>query len=146
ELGDLEGARVQLEASNKLAQAAMQGMRPMVLSALGTAYARIGDRDQALQTWSEGLEVARAMGTRPDEAAILLSRGLALTADLDPDWDAALADLEASAGLFEEMGMVPDLVRALEALGNGLQRVGREDEAARRLARAAELKSSPSAT
>jgi Flp pilus assembly protein TadD len=36
---------------------------------------------------------------------------------------------------------VPDLVRALEALGDALKRAGRDDEGRQRLARAAELKS-----
>ncbi|MFY9615246.1 MAG: hypothetical protein WAT58_07575, partial [Candidatus Dormiibacterota bacterium] len=140
EAGDLEEGMAHLEASNDIAQTAMQGMRPMVLAALGTAYARMGDREKAQQTWSEGLEVARAMGVRPDEAAILLSRGRAVAAELDPDWDAALADMEASAQMFEEMGMIPDLVKALEAQADALERAGREDEGAQRLARAAELK------
>jgi hypothetical protein len=80
------------------------------------------------------------MGVRPDEAAILLSRGRAVAAELDPDWDAALADMEASAQMFEEMGMIPDLVKALEALGHALKLAGREDQGAQRLARVAELR------
>jgi tetratricopeptide (TPR) repeat protein len=141
EKGDLEQARAELEASKKMSQISlMQGMRPMILAALGTAYARLGAREQALQSWSEGLEFARHMGDRPNEAAILLHRGRTIASDPDPDWDAALADFEASVGLFEEMEILPDLVRALEALGEGLKRAGREDEGARRLAQAAGLK------
>jgi ATP/maltotriose-dependent transcriptional regulator MalT len=142
EKGELEQAKTDLEASQRMSQTSlMQGMRPMILAALGTAYARLGAREQALQSWSEGLEFARAMGDRPHEGAILLARGMTLAGDPDPDRNAALADLEASVQLFEEMGLVPDLVRALEALGDALKRAGRDDEGRQRLARAAELKS-----
>ena len=142
--GDLDEARRHLEASDEIAQTSMQGMRPTVLAALGTAHARIGDRDKARQTWEEALGMARAMGVRPDEATILLSRGRAFSSESAPDEDLepALADLETSAGMFEDMGMIPDLVRALKALGAGLKRAGREEEGARQLARAAELKGS----
>ncbi|OGN86636.1 MAG: hypothetical protein A2X23_00315 [Chloroflexi bacterium GWC2_73_18] len=137
--GLVEEAKRVLERSGEISLVSGRAFwRPTIEAWLGYAGSLLGEFPATEQGWDATLAAAREVGDRFAEAGILWKRGQALAAAAE-ERDAALADLAASAALFEEMGARPFLARVLRSWGEALRAAGRRDEASDRLRRALEL-------
>jgi len=70
------------------------------------------------------------MSDRFGEAQTLWGRARSYARQAQPDWTAALHDLDRAIELFEAMGTRPSLARALRDRAQALRAVGRADQAA----------------
>src|SRR5262249_55736007 len=113
--------------------------RTLTKGFLASTYAQLGDLDRGVVGWNEALDNARGMRDRYGEARVLWARGHSYLLQTPPDCEAALADFELSAKLFEEMEARPSLARVLLDQSKTLTNLGRPDESASVAARAVAL-------
>lgn len=109
--------------------------RPTLQAWLGSTAAALGEAHG--WNWDEALETARSIGNRVGEAGILWKRAEA--ASRRQDWEAALADFDAAAAIFEAEGARPNLARLLRDWGEALRAAGRSSEGDATLRRALAL-------
>ena len=127
---DAPGAKAPLERSDELSRVTnMAPMRTLVQAFLGSVRARLGDLPGGVAAWDEALASARAMTDRYGEAQTLWGRARAYALLPEPDWSAALADLDRAIELFEAMETRPALARALRQRAAARRAVGRDEEA-----------------
>jgi len=138
--GQPELAIPALERSSQLAEFCDAGPIANLSRAwLSAARSRQGNVDEALAGFDAALETAREMGDLLGEAEILRQRAIALATVPSPDWDAAVADFEASLRIFERIEARPYIARSLRDYGMALRASGRIDEAKAKLSRALDL-------
>jgi len=130
QLEDVAGAKSPLERGLELAAVTnMTPMRTLAQAMAGSVRARLGEKPAGVAEWSEALETAQAMGDRYGEAVTLWNRGRTRTRQDEPDYVAALADLEAAGALFESMEARPALARVFRDRARTLRALGRDGEA-----------------
>ncbi len=130
QLEDVAGAKVPLERGLELAAVTnMAPMRTLAQAMAGSVRARLGEKPAGVAEWSEALTTARAMGDRYGEAMTLWNRGRTRTRQDEPDYAAALDDLEAAGALLESMEARPALARVIRDRARTLRALGRESEA-----------------
>src|SRR5712691_7020389 len=95
----------------------------------GSVRARLGEKPAGVAEWNDALATAQAMGDRYGEAVTLWNRGRTRTRQDEPDYVAALADLEAASALFESMEARPALARVFRDRARTLRALGRDGEA-----------------
>jgi tetratricopeptide (TPR) repeat protein len=136
--GRPEDAIAALERSQDLAEFCDAGSMLSLSGAwLSSARARRGD--DTVASFAGPIARAHASGDRYAEALVLQLRAGARRAQADPDSNGAIEDLEAAAGLLEELGARPALARVLTDLAAALRLTDRQDEAREVGRRAEEL-------
>jgi hypothetical protein len=147
QLEDVLGAKSPLERGLELAAVtSMPAMRTLGQAMAGSVRARLGDKPAGVAEWGEALTAAHAMSDRYGEAVTLWNRGRSRSRQREPDYAAALVDLDAAQALFESMEARPALARVLRDRALTLRALGREgdaeeaDRAARALAQELGLK------
>lgn len=126
---DIRGAKPPLERGQELGIVSnIVPLRTIAQGLLGTVNTRLGNTVGANAT-VEALAGAHAMGDRYGEATVLWGRGRAYAGQAEPDWTAALADLDAAAALFDAMGARPSFARTQRDRAHALRALGREAEA-----------------
>jgi len=150
QLEDLLGAKSPLERGLELAAVtSMPAMRTLGQAMAGSVRARLGDKPDGVAEWNEALTGAHAMSDRYGEAVTLWNRGRSRSRQREPDYAAALVDLDAALALFESMEARPGLARVLRDRAQTLRALGRDGEAtladrsARALAKELGLKDFP---
>jgi hypothetical protein len=150
QLDDVLGAKSPLERGLELAAVTnMAPMRTLAQAMSGSVRARLGEKPAGVAEWDEALTTARSMGDRYGEALTLWNRGRTRTRQAEPDYPAALADLEAAGALLESMEARPALARVRRDRARTLRALHREGEAeeadrsARELAKELGLKDFP---
>jgi tetratricopeptide (TPR) repeat protein len=139
-LEDAPAAKAPLERGNELCLVTnMAPMRTLTQALLGSVRAQMGDMPGGIAGWNEALSGARAMNDRFGEAQTLWGRARTLARQAEPDWTAALADLDRAVELFEAMETRPSLARALRDRAKALRGLGRDSEAADAERRSGEL-------
>ena len=129
-LEDVAGAKSPLERGLELAAVTnMAPMRTLAQGMVASVRARLGEKPAGVAEWSEALAAAQAMGDRYGEAVTLWNRGRTRTRQDEPDYVAALADLEAAGALFESMEARPALARVFRDRARTLRALGREGAA-----------------
>jgi tetratricopeptide (TPR) repeat protein len=130
-LDDAAAARRPVERGNELGHVTnMAPMRNLVQGFLGSVRAQLGDLPGGIAAWDEALANARAMNDRYGEAHTLWGRARTIGRQADPDWTAALADIDRAVELFEDMEARPALARVHHDRAEVLRALGRVDEAA----------------
>jgi len=128
---DAPAAKGPLERGGELSRVtSMAPMRTLLYGLLGSTRARLGDLAGGVADWDQSLASARAMGDRYGEAQTLWGRARTVARSANPDWNAALADLDRAVELFTEMDTRPSLARALQDRAQSLRALGRDAEAA----------------
>jgi tetratricopeptide (TPR) repeat protein len=128
---DAPSAKAPLERSDELSRVTnMAPMRTLVQAFLGSVRAQLGDLPGGVAAWDEALASARGMGDRYGEAQTLWGRARTRAGLSEPDWAAALADLDRAVELFEKMETRPALARALHDRARVLRALGRDEQAA----------------
>ncbi|HET9470396.1 MAG TPA: hypothetical protein VFO24_04780, partial [Usitatibacter sp.] len=129
-LDDASAARQPLERGDELATVTnMAPFRTLTKGLLASSFAQLGDLPRGVLGWNEALEGARRMSDRYGEARVLWARGRTHLLQSPPDCEAALADFELSAKLFEEMEARPAMTRVLYDESKALRNLGRTAEA-----------------
>jgi tetratricopeptide (TPR) repeat protein len=137
---DAAAAKPPLERGDELAAVTnMAPFRTLTKGFLASSVAQLGDISLGIAGWNEALANARGMHDRYGEARVLWARGHSQLLQTPPDCEAALADFEASAKLFEEMEARPTLARVLIDQAKALSNLGRAAEAAQVESRALAL-------
>ena len=137
---DARGAKGPLERGSELCQVTnMAPMRTLLQALLGSTRALLGDLPGGIAGWDAALAGARGMNDRYGEAQTLWGRGRTYSHEPNLDWTAALADLNAAIGLFEDMEARPALARALHDRAQALRATGKGEQAARDEERSAQL-------
>jgi tetratricopeptide (TPR) repeat protein len=127
---DALGAKVPLERGDELAQVSnMEPFRTMAQGLLGSVRTQLGDTPGGLAAWTLALERAYAMHDRGGEALTLWQRARTRAHATPPDYEIALADIDAATKLMEEMEARPSLARALRLRSQILRATGRAAEA-----------------
>ena len=127
---DAAAAKPPLERGAELAAITnMAPFRTLTKGFLASSVAQLGDLPAGVVGWNEALETARGMHDRYGEARVLWARGHSYLLQTPPDCEAALADFELSAKLFEEMEARPALARVLLDQSKALRNLGRTAEA-----------------
>jgi tetratricopeptide (TPR) repeat protein len=130
-LEDAIAAKGPLERGSELCLVTnMAPMRTLIQGLLASVRARLGDLPGGVAGWDEALASAREMNDRFGEAQTLWGRGRTLARRDNPDWNAALADLDRAVELFEVMEARPSLARALHDRAEALLALGSSAEAA----------------
>jgi tetratricopeptide (TPR) repeat protein len=139
-MDDAPTAKAPLERGNELSLVTnMAPMRTLTQGLLGSVRARLGDMPGGAAGWNDALEGARAMKDRFGEAQTLWGRARTHAREADPDWTAALGDLDKAIALFEAMETRPSLARGLRDRAQALRALGRIAEAAEADRRSQEL-------
>jgi len=125
--GDLDGAWVATSRARRLApEATVAGV------VAATEFAEIatarGDLDGAVRAIDDARRWRRAMGLTIDNTDARLRRSRALLEVARTNYDAAVADLEAAAGLFGDIGDIASARRVLVERATLLQQHGDADE------------------
>jgi tetratricopeptide (TPR) repeat protein len=127
---DPAAAKPQLERGEELAAVSnMAPFRTLTKGLLASSFAQLGDLPRGVSGWNEALANARGMHDRYGEARVLWARGHSNLLQTPPDCEAALADFELSAKLFEKMEARPALARVLIDQAKALTNLGRTAEA-----------------
>ena len=130
QLEDVLGAKSPLERGLELAAVtSMPAMRTLGQAMAGSVRARLGDKPAGVAEWGEALTAAHAMSDRYGEAVTLWNRGRSRSRQREPDYAAALVDLDAARALFESMEARPALARVLRDRAQTLRALGRQGEA-----------------
>jgi tetratricopeptide (TPR) repeat protein len=130
QLEDVLGAKSPLERGLELAAVtSMPAMRTLGQAMAGSVRARLGEKPAGVAEWGEALAAARAMSDRYGEAVTLWNRGRSRSRQREPDYPAALVDLDAARALFESMEARPALARVLRDRAQPLRALGRKGEA-----------------
>ena len=130
QLEDVLGAKIPLERGLELAAVtSMPAMRTLGQAMAGSVRARLGDKPAGVAEWGEALAAAHAMSDRYGEAVTLWNRGRSRLRQREPDYPAALVDLDAARALYESMEARPALARVLRDRAQTLRALGREGEA-----------------
>lgn len=137
---DALAAKVPLERGEELSMVtSMAPMRTLIQGFLGSVWAQLGDLPRGVAGWDQALANARAMSDRYGEAQTLWARARTRAHSATPDRPQAMADLDRSIELFEEMEAGPSLARALHDRAAALRGLGRADAAAADERRSREL-------
>lgn len=127
---DALGAKVPLERGDELAQVSnMEPFRTMAQGLLGSVRTQLGDAPAGLAAWTFALERAYAMHDRGGEALTLWQRARTRAGATPPDYESALADIDAATDLMEQMEARPSLARTLRLRAKILRALGRAAEA-----------------
>ena len=127
---DALGAKVPLERGDELAQVSnMEPFRTMAQGLLGSVRTQLGDTPGGMAAWTLALERAYSMHDRGGEALTLWHRARTRAHATPPDYETALADIDAATKLMEEMEARPSLARALRLRAQILRAIGRAAEA-----------------
>lgn len=130
QLDDVLGAKSPLERGLELAGVtSMPAMRTLGQAMAGSVRTRLGDQAAGTAEWGEALTAAHAMSDQYGEAVTLWNRGRSRARQREPDYVAALIDLDAARALFESMEARPGLARVLRDRAQALRALGREAEA-----------------
>jgi tetratricopeptide (TPR) repeat protein len=128
---DASAAKAPLQRGDELAAGTnMAPFRTLTKGLLASSLAQLGDMPRGVAGWNEALANARGMHDRYGEARVLWARGHSHLLQSPPDCEAALADFELSATLFEEMEARPALARVQIDQAKALRNLGHEAEAA----------------
>ena len=139
-LEDALGAKAPLERGLELSLVTeMAPMRTLAKGMLGSVRWRLGDEPAGNAGWNEALATAVSGGDRFGEAVTLWGRARTHVRRQDPDWDAAIADLDKALALFEAMEARPSIARVLRDRADVLRAQGRTAEADVAQQRAREL-------
>lgn len=126
---DASAAKRPLERGEELATVTnMAPFRTLTKGLLASSVAQLGDLPRGVAGWNAALESARGMHDSYGEARVLWARGHSYLLQTPPDCEAALADFELAAGLFEEMEARPALARVLIDRARALRNLGRTAE------------------
>jgi tetratricopeptide (TPR) repeat protein len=129
-LEDPGGAKPALERGIELALVTfMAPMRTLGKGMLGSAKARLGDVAGGEAGWDAALADASRMHDAYGEAQTLWARARTRMRQADPDFQAALADLDVAIPLFERMEARPSIARIHRDRAQALRGVGRAAEA-----------------
>jgi class 3 adenylate cyclase/tetratricopeptide (TPR) repeat protein len=79
--------------------------------------------------FDQPLGVARQVGTRFGEGAVLVHRATLEATKPEPDWDTVVADFERAVECFEQIQAAPYVARTLFDFGEALRLAGREERA-----------------
>jgi hypothetical protein len=124
------GAKIPLERGDELAQVSnMAPFRTMAQGLLGSVRTQLGDTPGGMAAWSLALERAYSMHDRGGEALTLWHRARTRAYATPPDYETALADVDAATKLMEEMEARPSLARVLRLRAHILRAIGRAAEA-----------------
>jgi hypothetical protein len=127
---DASAAQAPLARGDELATLTnMAPFRTLTKGLLASSFAQLGDMPRGVEGWNESLEGARRMSDRYGEARVLWARGHSHLLQTPPDCEAALADFELAAQLFEEMEARPALARVMYDQSKALSNMGRTTEA-----------------
>lgn len=127
---DAAGAKPPLERGEELAHVSSMGsFQTLAEGMLGAVNARLGDLPAATIGWNLALDRAISTEDRYGEATTLWQRAGALETATPPDHEAALADIDRAAQIFEEMEARPSFARALRDRARILRALGRGTEA-----------------
>jgi hypothetical protein len=127
---DALGAKVPLERGDELAQVSnMEPFRTMAQGLLGSVRTQLGDSPGGMAAWTLALERAYSMHDRSGEALTLWHRAKTRAYATPPDYETALADIDAATKLMEAMEARPSLARALRLRSHILRATGRAAEA-----------------
>ncbi|HEV2027429.1 MAG TPA: hypothetical protein VGS16_02725 [Candidatus Dormibacteraeota bacterium] len=130
QLEDVLGAKSPLERGLELAAVTNMGpMRTLAQALTGSVRARLGSNPAGVAEWNEALTAARAMSDRYGEAVTLWNRGRSRVRQGEPDYAAALVDLEAAGAIFDSMEARPAVARVHRDRARALRALGREGEA-----------------
>jgi tetratricopeptide (TPR) repeat protein len=130
QLDDVVGAKSPIERGLELAAvSSMPAMRTLGQAMAGSVRARLGEKPAGVAEWDEALTAAHAMSDRYGEAVTLWNRGRSRSRQREPDYAAALVDLDAAGSLFESMEARPGVARVLRDRAQALRALGREGEA-----------------
>jgi len=139
-LEDPSGAKAPLERGLELSVVTyMAAMRTLGKGMLGSAKARLGDASGGEAGWNAALADATGMDDRYGEAQTLWARARTRMRQGEPDYRAALADLDLATPLFVTMEARPSIARIRRDRAQALRALGRSDEAADEERRAREL-------
>ena len=127
---DALGAKVPLERGDELAEVSnMAPFRTLTQGMLGSVRSQLGDVPGGVAAWTFALERADAMNDRGGEAMTLWQRARVEANGASPDHAAALADVDATLKLVEDMEARPAIARALRLRGQILRALGRAADA-----------------
>ena len=127
---DALGAKVPLERGDALAQVSnMEPFRTIAQGLLGSVRTELGDTPGGVAAWTLALERANAMHDLGGEAVTLWHRARTRAEATPPDYETALADIDAATRLVEQMEARPSLARALRLRAQILRALGRAAEA-----------------
>lgn len=127
--GEFGDAKIAFERGAQVADAVQHRVfGPSIAAYLRSNAASLGDFGPGAQTFDEALADTRGMGDRWGEANVIWKR--AETEAKRPDGDRAqtLADYEAAATSFEQMGARPFHARVLRGWGTALRAAGRAQD------------------
>lgn len=140
--GKFAAAKIVFERGNEVANTIEQKtFRPSIIAYMRSNAASLGDFGPNAKTFDEALTEARAIGDRWGEANVVWKRAETESkrADADCDTSQMLADFEAAAAGFEQMGARPYLARTLRDWGLALHALDRAEEGDAKLRRALPL-------
>ena len=127
---DALGAKVPLERGDELAQVSnMEPFRTIAQGLLGSVRTQLGDTPGGMAAWSLALERAYSMHDQGGEALTLWQRARTRAFATPPDYETALADIDAATKIMEEMEARPSLARALRLRAQILRATGRAADA-----------------
>jgi tetratricopeptide (TPR) repeat protein len=127
---DALGARGPLERGLELSLVTyMAPMRTLAQGMLGSVNARLGDLSAGDVGWNGALDAADAAGDRFGQAVTLWGRARTHARQAQPDWAAALGDLDVAVALFETMEARPSTARALRDRAQARRAIGRAGDA-----------------
>ena len=136
--GRFADAKLVLQRGNEISLAVDRKFwRPTIMAWLGSAASALGEAAAAEGDWEEALAIARSIGNRFGEAAILSKRAESRASG--GELAAALDDFAAAATELEAQGARPYLARVLRGWGKALRAAGRADEGDQRLGRSMAL-------
>jgi len=127
---DALGAKVPLERGDELAEVTnMSSFRTLTQGMLGSVRSRLGDVPGGIAAWTFALERADATHDVAGEAMARWERARVEASGERPDYTAALADVDVTVKLAEEMEARPWLARALRLRAQILRALGRPADA-----------------
>jgi tetratricopeptide (TPR) repeat protein len=127
---DAAGAKGPLERGDELAEVSnMAPFRTLTQGMLGSVRSQLGDVPGGIAAWTFALDRAHATHDAGGEAMTLWQRARVEAGGASPDYAAALADVEATITLVEQIETRPMLARALRLRAQILRALGRPAEA-----------------
>lgn len=128
-LGDFGAARIAFERGDEVANAIrLPTFRPSIAAYLRSSSAALGDSGPNTRTFDEALEEAREIDDEWGVAHVIWKRADTAGKLAEGDKEQMLADYEAAAAAFAEMGARPFHARVQRDWGNALHALGRTKE------------------
>jgi tetratricopeptide (TPR) repeat protein len=138
--GRFGDAKIAFERGSEVANAIEQRVfSPSITAYMRANAASMGDFGPRARSFDEALAEARMINDRWGEANVIWKRAITERRKADGDVDQMLADFATAAGAFDDMGARPFVARVSRDWGEALLALGRREDAAEQLNRAATL-------